>query len=58
MYYDANNDGVFQNTESPIPGTQVTLTGTDDLGNPVNQSTNTLADGSYYFGNLRPGDYS
>jgi hypothetical protein len=57
VYYDANNDGVFQNTESPIPGTQVTLTGTDDLGNPVNQSTNTLADGSYYFGNLRPGDY-
>ncbi len=57
VYYDANNDGVFQNTESPIPGTRVTLTGTDDLGNAVNTSTNTLADGSYFFGDLRPGDY-
>ena len=26
VYYDANNDGTFQGTESPIPGTTVTLT--------------------------------
>ena len=57
VYYDANNDGTFQGTESPIPGTTVTLTGTDDLGNPVTMSMATLADGSYLFSGLRPGTY-
>ena len=28
VYYDANNDGIFQGAESPIPGTTVSLTGT------------------------------
>ncbi|HPO92336.1 MAG TPA: SdrD B-like domain-containing protein, partial [Phycisphaerales bacterium] len=57
VYYDQNNDGVFQNTESPIPGALVTLTGINDAGQAVNLSTNTLGDGSYFFGNLRPGTY-
>ncbi|MFN0010038.1 MAG: SdrD B-like domain-containing protein [Phycisphaerales bacterium] len=57
VYYDLNNDGTFQGTESPIPGTTVALTGTDDLGNPVSLSTTTDATGYYFFGNLRPGTY-
>lgn len=57
VYYDLNNDGTFQGTESPIPGTRITLTGTDDLGNAVNMSMNTLANGSYLFSGLRPGIY-
>ncbi len=56
-YYDANNDGTFQGSESPIPGTAVALTGTDDLGNSVSASAVTDANGFYVFGGLRPGTY-
>ncbi|WP_228027352.1 hypothetical protein, partial [Pseudaquabacterium pictum] len=34
VYEDAGNDGV-RNSEAPIAGVEVKLTGTDDLGNPV-----------------------
>lgn len=57
VYYDANNDGIFQGTESGIVGATVTLTGTDDLGNAVNLNTLTVAGGAYSFTNLRPGTY-
>ncbi len=57
VYVDANNDGVKQGGEAAIPGVAVTLTGTDNLGNPVNTTVNTLANGSYIFPNLRPGTY-
>jgi uncharacterized surface anchored protein len=43
---------------APIAGVAVVLTGTDDLGAPVTMTTNTLADGTYSFGNLRPGTYT
>src|SRR5262249_50871389 len=54
VYVDANNDGVFDNTEARIPGVTVTLTGTDDRGNAVSLTTTTQPDGSYTFTNLRP----
>jgi hypothetical protein len=57
VYDDANNDGIFQSTELGIGGVIVTLTGTDDLGNPVNLSIMTAFGGSYSFPNLRPGTY-
>lgn len=57
VYYDKNNDGIFQNAETPIPGTKVTLTGVNDAGQAVNLNTVTLADGSYLFSDLRPGNY-
>ncbi|MBY0309334.1 MAG: hypothetical protein K2Q09_11380, partial [Phycisphaerales bacterium] len=57
VYYDQNNDGTFQGTESAIPGTTVTLTGTNDLGQSVSLTTTTNASGFYSFGNLRPGTY-
>jgi protocatechuate 3,4-dioxygenase beta subunit len=57
VYMDANNNGVKDAGEAPIPGTVITLTGTDTVG-PVNLSTTTAADGSYHFTNLRPGVYT
>src|SRR5262249_3799141 len=57
-YYDANNDGTKQGTETGIGGVTLTLTGTDDLGTITPQTTTTGADGSYSFGNLRPGTYT
>lgn len=54
VYSDADNDGVFDGGETGISGVQITLTGTDHLGNTVNLTTNTLGDGSYLFDNLRP----
>lgn len=57
VYYDANDDG-SRAGDAPIPGATVTLTGADDLGNPVNTSTTTDADGFYSFTGLRPGTYT
>ena len=58
VYYDLNNDGIFQAGEAPIPGTTVTLTGTDDLGavGPVVMLTD--VNGHYCFTSLRPGTYT
>lgn len=51
------NDGIKQADELPIPGTIVTLTGSDDLGSVFRQ---TMADatGLYSFTGLRPGTYT
>jgi fimbrial isopeptide formation D2 family protein/uncharacterized repeat protein (TIGR01451 family) len=57
VYADANDDGVFQNTETPLAGVTVTLTGTNINGQVIDLSTNTAVNGYYYFGNLLPGDY-
>src|SRR5581483_8589503 len=57
VYSDANNDGIKQGTEAGIPNVTISLSGTDDLGAAVSLSTQTLGDGSYSFGNLRPGTY-
>lgn len=58
VYLDENDDGIFQPTETGIPGVTVTLTGADDLGASVTLVTTTAGDGSYKFGDLRPGDYT
>ncbi|MDZ4780472.1 MAG: SdrD B-like domain-containing protein, partial [Planctomycetia bacterium] len=58
VYVDADNDGIFDGGEAPIPNTTVTLTGTDDLGNAINQVDTTDAAGAYLFENLRPGTYT
>ncbi len=57
VYYDQDNLGYKAANDPPIPGTVVTLTGTTDLGVSVQTATQTAADGSYDFGNLRPGVY-
>ena len=58
VYVDANNSGVFNSGDAGIPGVTVTLTGTDDLGDPLSVATTTGADGSYAFAGLRPGSYT
>jgi protocatechuate 3,4-dioxygenase beta subunit len=58
VYIDANNNGVKDPGELGASSVVVTLTGTDDLGHAVNQTQTTAADGSYSFGNLRPGTYA
>jgi len=58
VYVDTDNDGVFDMGEAPIGGATVTLTGTDDLGNPVNVPGTTNGAGAYSFPNLRPGTYT
>ena len=58
VYLDGDNDGARDPGETGVGGVTVTLTGTDDLGNPVNLSTTTAADGTYGFTGLRPGTYA
>ena len=43
---------------TPIGGVTIELSGTDDLGAPVTESTTTAADGTYSFIELRPGTYT
>ena len=56
VYVDANNNGVFNPGESPIPNVPVTLTGTDAQGNTINRTVVTGADGKYVFESLFPAD--
>ena len=58
VYSDQNNDGVREPGEAGVGGVQLTLTGTDTNGNPVNQSTTTASDGSYSFVGLLGGTYT
>jgi hypothetical protein len=58
VYADLNNDGIKEPGEPGIPGSTVTLSGTDDVGDDVSLTATTHADGSYQFANLRPGNYT
>ncbi len=57
VYYDANNNGLFETSESAIASVTVELAGFDDHG-PVSLTTTTNAAGKYEFTNLRPGTYA
>jgi streptogramin lyase len=57
VWEDFNDDGQVDFGEEGISGVQITLTGTDDLGNSVNLPQTTDGDGAYVFLNLRPGSY-
>ena len=54
----ANNDGVKQTGEPGISGATLRLTGIDDRGNAVSQTTTTDATGAYSFAAMRPGTYA
>lgn len=59
VYIDANKNGMRDvNETAGIGGVTITLTGTDDLGQPVHATTTTANDGGYTFANLRPGTYT
>ena len=64
VYCDCNNNGTFDQGESPIGGVTVTLAGKDVTGASVNLTTTTGANGQYTFdtlpnGNkLSPGTYT
>ena len=58
VYVDANDDGAKNAGELGLGGVTVTLSGTDNLNNPVLQSTSTNASGLYTFANLLPGSYT
>ena len=58
VYVDANSDGAFDAGESGIAGVVITLTGTDESGNPVTAETTTDADGNYSFTGLNAGTYT
>ena len=55
---DDNGNGIQDAGEVGIEGVTVTLTGTDDFGNPVEVSVLTDASGNYSFDNLNPGTYT
>ncbi|HEY1376790.1 MAG TPA: SdrD B-like domain-containing protein [Gemmataceae bacterium] len=57
VYVDFNDNGVRDQGEPGIAGVTIILTGTDDLGNAVSQTTFTDDSGNYTFANLRPGTY-
>jgi len=58
VYADDNNNGTPDPAETGLAGVTLVLTGTNDLGQPVNRTVVTGPDGSYSFGDLRPGTYT
>lgn len=59
-FFDVNNNGLFDAADGDygLQNVMIQLIGVDDLGNTVSLSTTTGLDGTYSFGNLRPGTYS
>jgi len=57
-YEDFNNDALVDFNEYAIAGVTVTLNGTDDRGQAVSLTQQSDEDGMYYFGDLRPGNYT
>ena len=55
VYVDANNNGVFDESEAPITG--VTLTLLDASGNPTGETRTTDDTGFYKFCGIAPGTY-
>lgn len=58
VYFDGDRDGQRDDGEAGIPGSLLTLTGTDDDGNSVSQTILSANDGSYVFADLAPGIYT
>ncbi len=58
VFVDVDNDGQAETGEPGIGGVEVSLVGTDDLGNDVGLTALTDQYGFYNFQDLRPGTYS
>ncbi|MCA9121123.1 MAG: DUF11 domain-containing protein [Planctomycetaceae bacterium] len=58
VYNDTNDNGQIDFGEQAITGAQLTLTGTNDLNEVINQIVTTDTQGYYEFYDLRPGSYT
>jgi parallel beta-helix repeat protein len=58
VYLDANNNGSIDPADGAIAGVKLTLSGTDDRGRSVSMVEFSDAEGRYFFGGLRPGNYT
>jgi hypothetical protein len=58
VFLDLNRNGVLDPGEPGIPNVQVSISGTDVLGNNVFTIQTTDANGHYQFGGLAPGVYT
>jgi fimbrial isopeptide formation D2 family protein/uncharacterized repeat protein (TIGR01451 family) len=56
-WVDIDGNGVVDTGEIALPGTTLTISGTDYLGNPVSVDTVSGLNGEYLFDGLRPGNY-
>ncbi|MCS4484792.1 hypothetical protein NXS08_04785 [Gleimia sp. 6138-11-ORH1] len=56
FFIDANGNGLYEDGEPAVAGADVRVTGTDDLGNPVDVTVQTKADGTYLVPSLRASD--
>jgi hypothetical protein len=55
---DKNNDGVKECQDTGISNVKITLTGTDQYGNTVSETTYTDCNGNYSFTSLVAGVYT
>ncbi len=59
VFNDINDNGIQDGGEAGIPGAIISLSGTDDLGQPVGPTTATTdTNGMYAFNRLRVGNYT
>jgi VCBS repeat-containing protein len=58
VFVDGDADGVRDETESGVPGVQITLTGTPTGGSAITQTVLSQSNGSYTFNNLAAGTYA
>ncbi len=58
VYEDRNFDGQFNGADVGLPGTTISLVGTDAFGNAITRYTTTDGTGQYSFTNLSPGNYT
>lgn len=57
VFVDMNGSGILDGLESGLGNVEIRLTGTATGGQAVSRTTRTLADGSYLFSTLAPGNY-
>ena len=57
VYFDQDNDGVFDSNERGVKGVEVHIVGVNFVGDPVNLTVMTDINGFYIFPLVRPGKY-
>jgi hypothetical protein len=58
VFVDQDRSSSWSGGDAILAGVTLQLTGTDDLGQAINQTTQTSAAGTYAFEGLRPGSYT